>query len=85
MFIRWRGSKEREELAQVSKGQNYKFSGYGHELVAGVSRVLSLEPLSTHRVEGPMHIKSVEVQTAFRWCGMEAWRSDASSSVVLVT
>ncbi|GFS99452.1 hypothetical protein TNCV_4534231 [Trichonephila clavipes] len=36
---------------------------YCPELVVGVSGVRSLVPLKTHRVEGPEHAKSIEVQS----------------------
>ncbi|GFU37290.1 hydroxyproline dehydrogenase [Trichonephila clavipes] len=33
-----------------------------------------LVPLKTHLVEGPMHVKSVGIETSFRWCCMEVRR-----------
>ncbi|GFY04545.1 hypothetical protein TNCV_4416301 [Trichonephila clavipes] len=37
-------------------------SGYGHDIVAGMSRVRVLVSLKTRRVEGAMHVKCIEVE-----------------------
>ncbi|GFY24644.1 hypothetical protein TNCV_1016901 [Trichonephila clavipes] len=42
--------------------------------------------LKIHRVEGMMHVKSVEAEVpGSKWCGIQVWIVGASSGVVLVT
>ncbi|GFV20364.1 hypothetical protein TNCV_4141251 [Trichonephila clavipes] len=50
----WCGSSEWLPR-HLTSTQNYEPSGYGHEPVAGVSRVRDLMPLKTDRVEELMH------------------------------
>ncbi|GFU11815.1 hypothetical protein TNCV_4192331 [Trichonephila clavipes] len=59
-------------------------SGQGRGLVAGASE-LEPDPLKTRRVEELLHVKCVDTQTPFRWCGVEVRKRSSNSGAVLVT
>ncbi|GFU66183.1 hypothetical protein TNCV_2858561 [Trichonephila clavipes] len=58
--------------------------GYGHELVAGESRVRTLVSMKTRHVEGSIHVKYVEAQSS-HVCEMRKFGEGGSSDVVFVT
>ncbi|GFV15613.1 hypothetical protein TNCV_4836391 [Trichonephila clavipes] len=62
--MEWNDTKKKEgrriSLKTGGGGTSRQSSGYGRELVAGMSRVRALVPLKTRRVEALMQDKSIE-------------------------